>query len=244
MSSRPWRTRAIAGARTSIHGGSTPMSARANGHEPELILHAGRIYTVDAASRVAEAVAIRDSRFAAVGSSAEIRAMAGPGTRQVDLRGLTAVPGFVDGHPHMDVVGLGLLRPSFDGIASIDDALGVIRAEVRKKKPGEWIVCNPIGREPEVFRFPGALREGRWPTREDLDRAAPDNPVYIEPPMLVAPGFAIANSAAMRLSGVTRDTGAPDGVEIVKDGAGEPTGVFKDFNFPKVIPDTYNAFRP
>ena len=84
------------------------------------------------------------------------------------------VPGFVDGHPHMDVVGLGLLRPSFDGITSIEGALDVIRVEVARRRPGEWIICNPVGREPEVFKFPGYLREGRWPTRQDLDRVAPE----------------------------------------------------------------------
>ena len=211
---------------------------------PDLILRGGRIYTVDAADSVAEAVAITGSRIVAVGTSAEIDALAGPTTRRVPLEGRAVVPGFVDGHPHMDIVGLGLLRPSFEGVTSIEQALEVIRAEVARARPGAWIVCNPLGREPDVFRFPQPLKENRWPTRADLDRVAPDNPVYIEPPMLVAPGVALANSAALRLAGITRDTKAPEGVELERDAAGEPTGVFRDFNFPKVIPDTYNALRP
>ena len=166
---------------------------------PDLILRGGKIYAVDAADRVAEAVAITGSRIVAVGSSGEIDALAGPTTRRVHLEGRAVVPGFVDGHPHMDIVGLGLLRPSFEGVTSIEQALEVIRAEVARARPGEWIVCNPLGREPDVFRFPQPLKENRWPTRADLDRVAPDNPVYIEPPMLVAPW--VVRNTSMPLAG-------------------------------------------
>ena len=214
-----------------------------SGGHPELILHGGRIYTVDAADRVAEAVAIRSGRIVAVGSTADVRRLAGPGTRQVALDGHAVVPGFVDAHPHMDLVGLGLIRPSFERVTSIEEILDILKAEVARRKPGEWIVGNPIGVEPEVFRFPGALKEGRWPTRQDLDRVSPANPVYIEPPILLAPGVAVANTAALRAAGITRDTPAPDGVEIQKDASGEPTGVVVDYNFPKVIPDAYNSFK-
>ena len=216
---------------------------RALGSSPDLILHGGRVYTVDPDDRVVEAVAVRDGHVVATGTSSEVLELAGSATRRISLEGRAVVPGFVDGHPHMDVVGLGLIRPSFGVVQSIDDALAVVRTEVTKRKPGDWVVCNPLALEPEVFRFPAALREGRWPTRYDLDKVSPDNPVYIEPPMLVAPGVALANSAALRAASITRATSAPDGVEIVKDDAGEPLGVFRDFNFPKVIPDTYNAFK-
>ena len=88
---------------------------------PDLILHGGRVYTVDAGDRVAEALAIRGGRVAAVGGTDEIRRLAGPGTRQVALGGRAVLPGFVDGHPHMDMVGLGLIRPSLDTVRSIDE---------------------------------------------------------------------------------------------------------------------------
>jgi predicted amidohydrolase YtcJ len=210
---------------------------------PDLILHHGRVYTVDAQDSVAEAVAIRGDEIVAVGSSDEILALAGAATRTVDLAGRAVVPGFVDGHPHMDAVGLRFVKPSFDGVSSIDDILDVIRREVARRQPGEWIVCNALASEPEVFGFPAALREGRWPDRHDLDKAAPDNPVYIEPPGLVAPGFAFANSAAIRIAGITATTPTPAGVEIDLDAAGEPTGIFRDFNFPKLMPDTYGTMR-
>jgi len=211
---------------------------------PDLILHGGRIYTVDGRDRVVDAVAIRDGRFVAVGATDEVRGLAGPRTRQVALGGRAVVPGFIDGHPHMDLVGLGLIRPSFDTVRSVEEILTILRAEVARRKPGEWIVCNPIGTEPDLFKMPGLLKEGRWPSRHDLDRVAPDNPVYIEPAILAAPGHAFANTAALRLAGITRDTKAPDGVEIVADEHGEPLGHIKDFNFPKVIPDAYNGFKP
>jgi predicted amidohydrolase YtcJ len=211
---------------------------------PDLILHGGRIYTVDGRDRVVDAVAIRDGRFVAVGATDEVRGLAGPRTRQVALGGRAVVPGFIDGHPHMDLVGLGLIRPSFDTVRSVEEILPILRAEVARRKPGEWIVCNPIGTEPDLFKMPGLLKEGRWPSRHGLDRVAPDNPVYIEPAILAAPGHAFANTAALRLAGITRDTKAPDGVEIVADEHGEPLGHIKDFNFPKVIPDAYNGFKP
>ena len=210
------------------------MSAAWNA-SPDLVLHHGVVYTVDDADRVHEAIAIKNGRIVAVGGSPEIRALAGPTTRQVDLGGHTVVPGFIDGHPHLDSVGLALTRPSFAGVQSIDDIVAVVRRAAATRAPGAWIVCNPIAEEPEVFRFPGHLKEGRWPTRHDLDRAAPEHPVVIQSPILVAPGIAVANSAALRVAKIGRDTGAPDGVEIERDAAGEPTGVFRDVTFPKRI---------
>lgn len=209
----------------------------------DLILHGGRIYTVDAGNSVREAIAVRNGEVMATGSSADVLALAGPKTRKIDLGGRAVVPGFVDGHPHMDGHGLRLLKPSFDGAKSIDDIIAVISEEAAKRRPGEWIVCNPIASEPEAFAFPQALREGRWPNRYDLDRVSPDNPVYIEPPGLLAPGVAIANSAAIRIAGITGDTETVSGIEIENDATGEPTGVFRDFNFPKLMPDTYGTIR-
>jgi predicted amidohydrolase YtcJ len=209
----------------------------------ELILSNGVIYTVDPADQVAEAVAIANGRIVAVGQSDEILALAGPGTRTVDLKGRAVVPGFVDAHPHLDTVGLRLTRPVFGEPDSIDAVLEVIRQEVARRQPGEWIICNPLANEPDVFSYPQRLREGRWPTRYDLDRVSPDNPVYIEPPQLVAPGHAFANSAALKAAGITGATTAPPGVEILLDDAGEPTGVFRDVTFPKTMPVVDGAFR-
>src|SRR5215467_7539900 len=90
-----------------------------------------------------------------------------------------AVPGLIDGHAHMDREGLKLRWPSLAGARSIDDVLDVVAGLVRRAAPGEWIVTMPIGEPPMYENVPGVLRENRWPTRHDLDRVAPDHPVYI-----------------------------------------------------------------
>ena len=106
---------------------------------PDTILHRGRIHTADARASVVGALAIRDGTIVATGSSAAMLALAGPATRKVDLGGRAAVPGFVDGHPHMDDAGMRLLLPSFDRPKSIADVLETVRREVAARKPGEWV---------------------------------------------------------------------------------------------------------
>jgi predicted amidohydrolase YtcJ len=201
----------------------------------ELILDRGRIHTVDGEDRTVAAVAIQGAHIVAAGPSAEVRALAGSGTHIVDLDGLTVVPGFVDGHPHMDGVGMRLLRPSFEGAKSIADIQSVVAAEAARRPAGEWLLFNPIADAPDVFGYPDRLRDGRWPTRRDLDAVAPAHPVLIRAPMMVAPGVAIVNSRALSVAGITAETRAPDGVELERDERGELTGRIREFNFPPVI---------
>jgi hypothetical protein len=210
---------------------------------PDLVLHGGRVYTVDANDSVVEALAIRNGEILATGTSQEMLTLAGSATRMIDLAGRAVLPGFVDGHPHLDDVGLGMVLPSFNNPKSIDEVLEVIRREVARRKPGEWIVFNALVSEPDAFAYPKLFGDGGWPTRHDLDKVSPDNPVYIQPQLMLAPGVAIANSAALRLAGLDRDAAAPDGVVIGKDEAGELTGVFLDYNFPKIMPDTFGGFH-
>src|SRR5262249_34238465 len=115
--------------------------------------------------REAEAVAIKDGCFVAVGSSEKVQSLAGPKTREIDLQGLTVVPGFIDGHPHMDSVGVKLIRPSFEGAESIDNILEVIKGEVAKRPPGEGIFCHPDANTPDVIALPTHLRDSAWPRR-------------------------------------------------------------------------------
>lgn len=214
---------------------SRPQARPRTDGKVDTILYRGRVYTVDPVNSVVEAVAVKDGRFVAIGSTKDIRRLASAGTRQIDLAGRTVVPGFIDSHPHMDSVGMNEVLPSFGGVTSIDDILAILAKEVARRPPGEWIVTAPLANEPAVFNFPGALREGRWPDRKDLDRVAPEHPVFIRPTQLVSPGYAIVNTAALRHAGITRDTAAPDAVEILKDEHGEPTGVIRDLNYPKRI---------
>ena len=198
---------------------------------PDTVLLNGRIVTVDAQFTIVEAVAIKDGRFVGLGDSAEMAALAGAATEIRDLEGRTVVPGFIDGHAHMDREGLKFIHPSLDGARSIDEVLQRIEREVAGKAPGEWVVTMPLGDYPYYEGGPELMAEGRYPNRWDLDRVAPDNPVYIRgiwyawrgtPPIV-----SIANSRALELAGITWQTPPPHpGVEIVTDPSGEPTGVF------------------
>lgn len=197
------------------------------------ILINGKILTVDSAFSIAQAVAIRGGKFIAVGTDEEIRSLAGAETTIIDLEGKTVVPGFIDGHAHMDREGLKSIPTSLDGARSIKDILEIIEAEVKTKKPGEWIVTMPMGDYPFYGVRADFLEEGRFPNRHDLDKVAPDNPVYIKGPWYywtgIEPIITIANSAALKLAAVDNNTEVPhSGMTIVKDETGEPTGVFEE----------------
>jgi len=215
----------------------------------DLILHGGKVLTLDPAFRVAEAVAIAGDRVAAVGASAELLALAAPNTRRVDLRGRAVVPGLVDAHAHMDREGLKAVCPSLAGARSIDDVLQRIEALVKQAPPGEWIVTMPLGDPPYYFDVPANLREARFPTRQELDRVSPRHPVYIRAIWgywrHTLPLVSIANSAALRLAGITRATAPPwDGVTIEKDAAGEPTGVFVEQTYVPLVELSLMAAAP
>ncbi len=188
------------------------------GLSPDLILHSGKIVTVDGAFSIAEAVAIYNGRFVAVGQNAAVQAMAGPTTRMLDLAGRCVIPGLMDNHVHFLLAGLDApevgAKVNIATLQSIDQILGAIADHAGRAKPGEWIGTSCMYR--------GALREGRFPTRLDLDRVAPDRPVYI----FQSGKNVIANTYALRLAGITKDTADPAEPEghIVRDERGEPTG--------------------
>ena len=213
---------------------------------PDLIFHGGTVITLDRGSRVAEAVAVRGERIVAVGDAAPLVAAASPDTRLVDLRGRAVVPGLCDAHPHVDREGLrhrgGVPIAGLRSVAEIVDA---VRSQVAAATPGQWIVLMPMGSPPHDYvSRPEQLAEGRFPDRHDLDRVAPDHPVYIRAVWgwwSRRPFPSVASSRALARVGVTRHTTPPPGVEIVRDAAGEPTGVFLERNFVPVL--EYTLFR-
>jgi predicted amidohydrolase YtcJ len=205
----------------------------------DVVLLNGRVVTLDPTRPRATAVAIAGGRIVAAGSDREVRRQRHRRTRVIDLRGATVVPGLVDTHAHMDREGLKYLYPSLARCRSIGDIQAVIRRLAATRPPGEWIVTMPVGTPPFYMDAPASLRDGRWPTRADLDAIAPRHPVYIrgiwghwkgKPPVV-----SIANSVALGRAGVTRDTVPPKGVEVLKDAAGEPTGVFVEHNLIQVL---------
>jgi predicted amidohydrolase YtcJ len=197
----------------------------------DLILSNAKVITVDRDFTIAQAIAIAGDRILAVGRNDTMAAHTAPETRVVDLKGRTVTPGLIDGHAHMDREGLKSVYPALGPVRSIRDIQDRIAELARATPPGEWIVTMPIGDPPYYFDVPDILAEKRWPTRQELDAAAPNNPVFIRSIWGFwrhsLPLISIANTEALRRAGITRDTVSPvASLTIEKDGAGEPTGVF------------------
>jgi predicted amidohydrolase YtcJ len=195
----------------------------------------GPIYTADAARPRVEAVAVRQGRIILAGDRAAAEALKGPATVIIDLRGATMFPGFTDAHAHLQEVGARELTLNLEGTPSIAALKEAIRGKVAVLPPGALIV----GRGWIETHWP----EGRFPTRQDLDEAAPDQPVILER----ADGHAVVvNSKALALTGIDRQTVPPAGGAIRKDEAGEPTGMIVDDAVPlvaKLIPEPTPEFK-
>lgn len=193
------------------------LAGRLPPQEPaDLLLFNGRVVTVDSAFSVRSAVAVRGGRIVAVGGDELARRFRA--ARTVDLRGRAVLPGFIDAHVHL----LPPARRSVDlsGARSMAELRERIRGKARELGPGEWITGTWSTGWAE-----DDLAERRPPLRADLDAAAPENPVYV--PRLGGHSYA-ANSLALRLAGVGRDTPEPRGGVIERDAAGEPTGIFRE----------------
>ncbi len=188
-----------------------------------LVIRNGRIVTVDPARPEAQAMAIRGDTIAAVGSEAEIAPFVGPATTLIDLKGALAVPGFIDSHAHFNGIGQSKLGLDLMAATSWDEILAMVADAAKHAQPGEWILGRGWHQEKWTAR-PDPNVEG-FPTHASLDRVSPDNPVFLTH----ASGHAsIANARAMALAGVTRATASPPGGDILKDGSGEPAGVFRE----------------
>jgi predicted amidohydrolase YtcJ len=184
----------------------------------DLILHSGQVATLSPAQPEAEAVAILGDRIVAVGLNGDIRRLEGSGTRSIDLRGRRLIPGLMDNHTHYLLAGLDApevgAKVNLARAQSIEEILREIGRKVEVTPAGEWLATSAMYR--------GALVEGRFPNRHDLDSVAPEHPVYV----FQSGKNVIVNSYALRLAGITRDTPDPTEPEghIVRDEQGEPTG--------------------
>ena len=182
--------------------------------DADLILQNGKIVTVDAAFSVRQAVAIKGGRIVAVGTNQQVMAERGARTRVIDLHGRTVLPGLFDSHVHPLGAGLSEFRGPLPPLNSFGAVQSYIRERAQVVPKGAWIVVPRT--------FPTRLEELKMPTREVLD-VAPDHPVAFD-----ASYVWIANSLALKISGITRDTPNPPGGEIVKDKNGEPNGILKN----------------
>jgi predicted amidohydrolase YtcJ len=192
-----------------------PLLGMAQAPVPDMILTGGKIVTLDARDTLAEALAINHGRISFVGSTVQIRALAGPQTVVVDLAGRTVIPGLIDSHIHAirDALYYTTLIDWGD-IRDLNGALESIRAAARKSGPGRWITVVGGWAKDQ-------LREKRAPTPQELDAAAPDNPVFIQHLF----DFAVLNSLAMKTLGITAKTDVPPAGKVLTDGNGVPTGV-------------------
>lgn len=192
----------------------------------DLVLHRGRVLTLDAAFRVAEAVAIRDGLIAAVGTDAEIAPWIGPETEVVDLAGRTAMPGVNDSHLHGCAFGATLpplaADVGFPAVASIADVARSVARHAATLPPDVWAIGNgwDVGYLAECKADPT-----RMPNRHDLDAVVSDRPVLLYE---FSGHTAWLNTRALELAGIDRDTVAPSGGIIEVDADGEPTGLLRE----------------
>jgi predicted amidohydrolase YtcJ len=190
-----------------------PQSAAA-----DIVFRNGNVYTANDKAPRAQAIAVKSDRIVFVGSNEAAQKFIGTNTRVVDLKGNTVLPGFTDSHQHLSGVGQREMTLNLEGTTSLDDLLAKLKARVDQAKPGEWVTGRgwiETHWQPPVF-----------PTRWDLDKVSPNNPVILGR----ADGHgAVANSAALKLAAVDKNTPNPFGGEISKDKqSGEPNGMLLD----------------
>jgi predicted amidohydrolase YtcJ len=195
-----------------LHTGAKYASAA---EKADLILRNGKVVSVDAAFSIHEAMAVAGDRILALGKNDEVLKLRGDDTKVVDLGGKTVIPGLMDSHTHPGGAAMHEFDHEIPTMESIDDVLDYIRARAEALGEGKWITVRQV--------FITRLREQRYPTREELDRAAPQNPVLFS----TGPDASV-NTLALRLSGIDKNTKVTGRGYLERDPAtGEPTGILR-----------------
>jgi len=190
------------------------VTAMIRAKDVDLVLANGNIYTVHDKQPKAEAIAVKGDRIVFVGSNEDAKKFHAP--KVIDLRGRTLVPGLTDSHCHIFGIGEREMRLNLEGTNTLGDFLNKVKARVAQTSTGKWITGRGWI---ETFWKPS-----KFPTRQDLDKIAPDNPVFFTR----ADGHAsVANSAALRIAKIDRNTPDPFGGQILKS-SGEPNGMLLD----------------
>ncbi|HEX5830356.1 MAG TPA: amidohydrolase family protein, partial [Gemmatimonadaceae bacterium] len=200
---------------------AAPTTLRAQGAAAaapaDLVITGGRIYTVDAARPVVEAMAVRDGKVLFTGSRRGALALRGPRTRVLELGGRTVIPGMTDAHAHFLGLGTALRTVDLTGTRSYDEVIRRVQARARELPAGSWIV----GRGWDQNDWGNTA----FPTHDALSRAVPDHPVYLT---RVDGHAGLANALAMQKANVTAATRDPSGGRLERGANGAPTGVFVD----------------
>jgi predicted amidohydrolase YtcJ len=207
--------------------------------DADLLVKNGHIVTMDSAQPVATSMAVRDGRILALGSDRELAPCAGPDTKTFDLMSKTVLPGLIDIHTHAiewaKTIVIGMIDTGYPTVKSIREVVDAVRDRAAKAKPGEWIFG--------VNWDDAKLSERRFITRQDLDPVSHENPVVL---VHESGHLLTANSEALKVAGITRETPDPQGGVIEHDPSGEPSGVIKDSAMvlfetfsPSVSPEVY-----
>lgn len=198
------------------------FAAACLGAQPaDLVLTNGRIVTLDTSRPEAQAMAVRGGRVVALGSNEEMARYSA--ARIIDLKGALAIPGFIEGHGHFMGLGESKMNLNLRDARRWDDIVSMVRAAAREAKPGEWIIGR--GWHQSKWDQPPAPNVQGFPVSAELDKAAPNNPVWLTH----ASGHAsMVNAAALKLAGITPKTPNPAGGEILKDSTGAPTGLLNE----------------
>ncbi|MCY4584946.1 MAG: amidohydrolase [Bryobacterales bacterium] len=196
---------------------SIPLGEAQTAGRADLILYNGKIVTVQDNFEIVQAVAVKGDRIVALGSDSEVRELASSETRSIDLSGKTVLPGLMDSHVHSTGASMYEFDHMVPEMETIEDVLGYVQSRADVLDDGDWIRVRQV--------FITRLRDQRYPTREELDRVAPKNPVYFS----TGPDASL-NSLALKLSGIDRDFRITDGKpgRIERDPqTGEPTGIIR-----------------
>ncbi|HVA08098.1 MAG TPA: amidohydrolase family protein, partial [Acidimicrobiales bacterium] len=191
----------------------------------------GRIYTADDSGSWAEAVAVYDGRFFAVGSAEEVRAQVPAGTAEIDLRGRTATPGLIDAHNHFlqTAESLSWLDARYPGVSSIADLLRLVAEGAKEREPGQWLYVFGLN-----YR---KFLDGRMPTRWDLDQVSGDHPVLVHH---VSGHHALVNTLALHAR-AGQNPKDPKGGTFLRDANGQPNGWCLDAAMGTVVPVVVNV---
>ncbi len=185
------------------------------GQDADSVLVNGKILTVDAQSSIREALAVRDGRIVAVGSSADLRKLVGPRTRTIDLMGRTVIPGLIDSHMHATRAALSFsTEVNWIGATSLVEGLNRLHAAALKAKPGAWLIVATPPATLDTFK------ERRRPTQAELVAAAPNNPVYVQ----LGYGWAMMTPRAYDALHIASESDLPRGNRMDKDANGRPNG--------------------
>jgi hypothetical protein len=187
----------------------------ASAQNADTILFNGKIVTVDSRSAVHSALAVSEGRILALGSDQDVRKLAGPTTRTIDLQGRTVIPGLIDSHMHATRAALSFsTEVNWIGAASLADALNRLHDASQKVKPGDWLVVVTPPATLDTFK------ERRRPTQAELIAAAPNHPVYVQ----LAYGWAMLTPLALKALNINSDADLPRGNRLERDGQGRMTG--------------------